>query len=102
MTNRTQVALVKNTVERCYPADDAVSVPLHKSLHDAPPIESANPIMRLASWGACFIWLRLCCAVLQRRAHATYQRGPLPASPLQAIVGHPGRINWPPTSAESL
>src|SRR5258705_13039434 len=24
---------------------------------------------------------------LQRRAHATYQRSPLPASPLQALVG---------------
>src|SRR6185369_18085037 len=63
MANRTQVSPEKNPVEPCYTSHDSVSVPFHKSLHDAPPIESANPIMRLASWGACFIWLRLCCAV---------------------------------------
>ncbi len=63
VTDGTQVAAEKHAVESCYTTDDSVSVPFHKSLHDAPPIESANPIMRLASWGACFIWLRLCCAV---------------------------------------
>src|SRR5216683_5641595 len=54
MTNRTQVALEKNSVEPCYTAHDAVSVPLHKSLHDAPPIESANPIMKATVMGRLF------------------------------------------------
>jgi len=46
VTKGTQVATKKNSVEPCYTAHDTVSVPFHKLLHDAPPIESANPIMK--------------------------------------------------------
>jgi len=54
MTDRTQVTAKENSIEPCYTADDSVSVPFQKSLHDAPPIESANPIMKASVMGRLF------------------------------------------------
>src|ERR1700730_5282919 len=53
VTNRTQVSPKKHAVETCYTSDDAVTMPLRKTLHDAPPIElSQTQLSGSASWGA--------------------------------------------------